>query len=400
MIATLHATWSASSTAQRRHACRRASQQMAATSEEAGKAVGEIAAAVGDVAQGAERQVRGVDSVRASGRPGRARRTQASAASAQEAAEVADAGAREHRPRGRRCGRPGHRGHGGRPWLVAVGHQAHPASWPASRSRSARIVETITGIADQTNLLALNAAIEAARAGEQGRGFAVVAEEVRKLAEESQNAAGEISWPDRDDPVRDGAASSTVVEDGAQRTDDGAAIVEQTREAFLRIGAAVEDVQRPHRARSPAPPSRSRRDVDACRPTSARSPRSPSSRPPSTEQVSASTQQTSASTQEIAASAQELASTAEQLERLVGQFKVDRVVAGGLHAAARCASGGRVSRCPLRAHRERCFSIAQVTPYPWEQHHEVNAFVERLSDELCTPRPPRRRRRARPTRAT
>jgi methyl-accepting chemotaxis protein len=294
-----------------------ASQQMASTSDEAGRAVSEIASAVGDVAQGAERQVRMVEDARRSADEVLAA-VKESSDNAQRTAEVANE-ARQIAESGVTAAQEATEA------MVAVREstQSVTEAIVALADKSEQIggiVATITGIAGQTNLLALNAAIEAARAGEQGRGFAVVAEEVRKLAEESQGAAAMIA-----ELVEQIQAETqrtvTVVEDGAARTEAGAATVEQAREAFLRIGSSVDDVT--GRIEQIATASQS----VAARATTLQSGMAEvaavaEESSASTEQVSASTQQTSASAQEIAASAQQLATTAEELRLVVGEFKL------------------------------------------------------------------------------
>lgn len=104
-----------------------------------------------------------------------------------------------------------------------------------------QIVDTISGIAGQTNLLALNAAIEAARAGEHGRGFAVVAEEVSKLAEQSEVAAGEIA--DIIHAIRTETMTAVeTMEKGCKEVDEGVVAVQKTVDSFNDIHQAIANV--------------------------------------------------------------------------------------------------------------------------------------------------------------
>jgi methyl-accepting chemotaxis protein len=290
---------------------------MASTSGEAGRAVGEIAHAIGEVASGAERQVHTVEGARRL-TDEMAEATRSSAESAAETARAAEA-AREVATTGAASVAQATE-------AMAAVRSASTEATEAIRDLGAKseqiggIVDAITTIAEQTNLLALNAAIEAARAGEQGRGFAVVAEEVRKLAEESSQAAASISTL-IGEIQNETKRAVEVVELGGQRTDEGAGVVEQAREAFDVINDHVQEMsgrvsQIAAAAQQLSATSSQVGDEVAsvaavAEQTSA-----------ATQQVSASTEETSASTEQIAASAQTLAATASELRTLVGQFSL------------------------------------------------------------------------------
>jgi methyl-accepting chemotaxis protein len=123
---------------------------------------------------------------------------------------------------------------------AAQGGQAVSEAVDAMKQIAGKI-SIIEEIARQTNLLALNAAIEAARAGEAGKGFAVVASEVRKLAERSQKAAGEITGLSRSSlsvSQRAGEIITRVVPDIRKTAD----LVQEIAAANAEMNSGAEQI--------------------------------------------------------------------------------------------------------------------------------------------------------------
>lgn len=202
---------------------------------------------------------------------------------------------------------------------VVTASRAEMVSLRDATSAIDDFVSVISEIATQTNLLALNAAIEAARAGSAGRGFAVVAQEVRALAEQSANAANEVTENVKRIRARIASASSAV-DSGATRLKDVETVAEGVGEALSRIEHAVAQVEGAASRVSTAV-NANRQSLGAVQKslTSARD--TAEGHAAAAEQVAASTEQTSASAQEVSATAEMLQTASLRVRGMVGEFR-------------------------------------------------------------------------------
>lgn len=296
---------------------REASIEMSGITDEAGKAIGEVAHSVAIISIGAGNQVdligETVDEVASIEVSVQSAVEYADNVNRQSAATVALTGEGVTRAQEIELAIEEVRANG-----AAMGELIHDLGGKSTDID--RIVKSIADIAEQTNLLALNAAIEAARAGEQGKGFAVVAEEVRKLAEDAQARADEIAGMTAG--IRECTERAIAAVERANPTIvNSITAVGQNREAFVEISRASErlDESTDQIARLSSEIAADARlvrgeieDIASVAEESSAS----------TEQVSAATEQSSASAQQVTAAAASVAATADSLAQIVAEFKI------------------------------------------------------------------------------